>query len=219
MVDKDGSTAESPSNKRRKPNLLVDKRKAIETYFMLRSKLTANRLAPERGTLSSAAKTFDISRQQANQLYQQGKPKYDATGSFNLTPVKPIGRPRKYDPDEMRDAIRNLECGEKTSLRSIADKIGLDVATLWCYKGWGDDTDDPIIRRHSNAVNALSGITSGPRYSLNVNSILFDDRIWTQVYEVCHCQQLTSAMAISNTTSLKICKDTSIRRTFPRHHL
>ena len=52
MADSNNSYGEPPPNKKPKPNMLVNQRKELATYFILRSKVGANGLQKEYRTIS-----------------------------------------------------------------------------------------------------------------------------------------------------------------------
>jgi hypothetical protein len=98
-------------------------------------------------------------RTQLNRIWKRAKDSFEDPNikAFRASLRKKgnSGRPRLYDPDELRAAIAAVPLSQKRSLRKLSAALDLPTTTLFQYMKRGNEEDDPIIRPHSSAIKPL----------------------------------------------------------------
>jgi transposase-like protein len=157
-------------NPRRKPNLTPDEIKRVISALLVGSERDADNHHPpilRRGIFSEVAQRFGVSRSQIHRIWKRAKTNYENPNvkAFRATPQKKgnSGRPRLYDPDELRATIQEIPLSQRTSLRKLAAAVDMPTSSLFSVMKRGKvEEDDPIIRRpYSSAIKPVLGSSSG----------------------------------------------------------
>jgi hypothetical protein len=102
---------------------------------------------------------FGVSTRQLQRIWKRAKTNFanPNINAFQATPQKKgnSGRPRVYNPDNLRAAIAAVPLTQKQSLCKLAAALDMSMSTLFYLMGHGNKEDDPILCPHTSALKPL----------------------------------------------------------------
>ena len=126
-------------------------RKQIVAALLVGADWVGNEPKIANGRISSVARQFSRNPNVVCRLWKATMDNHKACGI--LSPAKKIqtGRPPKYIPEMLQEAIEQVPLEKRTSLRSLSRELGVSRSTVHRLK-MDDHHDIPIIIPHSSPL-------------------------------------------------------------------
>ena len=108
-----------------------------------------------RGTLTVVAGKFHVTRRTISKVWARIQENFQNPDilQFCASPrKKKCGRHKKWNHDEIREAVALIPLFKRRTIRDLAHALGMPKSTLWEMK---QDKDDPIIIACTSALKPL----------------------------------------------------------------
>ena len=137
------------NNNRKKKNLSADDCKRLIQGLLLASSEQDGKRRLARGAAQQFAEQFGISRVHVFRLWKKALKRHEDTGIYSVSPTKKgnSGRPAVYDRGELMEALEDLDCEERGTIRQLADRLGISVGLVHSLV-----RDHGMIFPHTNAI-------------------------------------------------------------------
>lgn len=141
---------------RHRPNLTACERKQIVSTLLFEAK-DGNLLGKLRhGAITAIANTYNVHRQTIRKIWERARENFAnaEVRAFTASPRKKgnSGRKKKWNHQEVRDAVREIPFHQKRSLRDLAVNLAIPLTSLHRMKC---DRDDPVIMPCSSNLKPL----------------------------------------------------------------
>jgi hypothetical protein len=137
---------ESPSNRKMKPNLTADGRRALVEYLLTRVEGDQQEMKLKRGALSNAASIFGVTCATVSCIWKRAM-ESKAEGSVCIDVMaRKRGRSGRKKKEIDSDLIKSIPLVNRKNVRALAAGMGLSASTI--HRA----IKDGRIKRHSNAI-------------------------------------------------------------------
>jgi hypothetical protein len=149
-------TVEPPPVRKEKRDLTSSERRNIVSTLLLSVKPGDPDMKLLRGVIQSCADAYRVNRFTIRKVWQRALANYHNPNiqAFISSPQRKgaCGRPRKWNRDDVREAVTNLALHQKRTIRSIATALEIPKSTVFRMK---EDKNDMVIMPRSIAVKPL----------------------------------------------------------------
>lgn len=143
-------------NKRKHPEFTSQQVNQVISFLVERGDLVGGVVELPRGTITDAAKYFDVDKSCISRIWKKAKANRanPDIAYFKASPQKKgrSGRPRLYDREQIGEALRDIPKSDRRTIRSIASKLGIPKSTIGRISK--DEEDDNIIA-HTNTLKPV----------------------------------------------------------------
>lgn len=138
-------------------DLTSDERKQMVSRMLTLARHGDHGVKFPRGTITAVAAEFHVCTQTLRRVWARARENnLDPTvRQYQASPRKKgrrCGRKKKWDPEAIRDAIREIPLHKRRTIRDLAEALGIPKSTLFDLK---NDKDNPVIMPHSSALRPL----------------------------------------------------------------
>jgi hypothetical protein len=137
-------------------DLTGDERKQMVSRMLSLARHGDDGVKFPRGTITAIASEFHVCTQTLRRVWARARENYSdpTVRQYQASPRKKgrCGRKKKWDPDAVREAIRDIPLFQRRTLRDLAAALGIPKSTLFDLK---NDDDNPVIMPHSSALRPL----------------------------------------------------------------
>jgi hypothetical protein len=133
---------------RHRPHLTACERKQIVSTLLFEAK-DGNLLGKLRhGAITAVANTYNVHHQTIKKIWERARENFQNPDvrAFRASPKKKhnSGRKKKWNHQEVRDAVREIPFHQKRTLRDLAAALAIPLTSLHRMKC---NRDDPVIRK------------------------------------------------------------------------
>ena len=144
-----------PPDHVRQKNLTAEQRRNIVTRLLWELKDGHRNGKFARGVLTALAEEFHVSYWTIRRVWKRAIQNFEdpTIRQLRSSPRKPknSGRKKKWNRDEVREAIKEIPLHKRRSIRALAAALGIPASTLFLMKK-GDAEDQPVIRPCTSAL-------------------------------------------------------------------
>ena len=143
-----------------------------------------------RGTLTAVALEFHVCVKTIRRVWTRAVANFEdpEVRQFCSSPLKRnCGRPKKWNHDDIREAVKLVPLFQRKSIRNLAAALGIPKSTLHLMKC---DKDDPVIIPCTSALKpALTNHHKVLRACYCISKIDPVTRLYTDFYEAVHVDE------------------------------
>ena len=137
--------------RRKKPQLSINERKQVLTCLIQHASWVQETPKLARNAIALVARKFSKHRSTIGRIWMQALKTHEREGRLTASPKRRVGRRVQYNPDDVVEAIEAVPTEKTSTLRSIAQHIGISKTTLIRLKANNKD----VIIPDTNNVKPL----------------------------------------------------------------
>jgi hypothetical protein len=175
----------------KKRNLTSEERRCIVSTLLLSVKPGDPDLILGRAVITSTAQFYDVNRKAIRGVWQRALSNFRNPNirAFISSPQKKgnCGRKKKWDCDELREAVKKIPLYQRRTNRSLAAALGIPKSTLFRLK---QDKLESVIMPVSIALKPLlSKVHKAQRVLYAVSKLNAVDRKYHDFYDSIHIDE------------------------------
>ena len=139
-------------NKKTKKELTLHERQQIVSRLLFELQVRGVDGKFSRGTLKLVAGDYHVCPRTIRRVWERARQNFEnpEVRQFRSSPrKKKCGRHRKWDPDEIREAVKLIPLFKRRTIRDLAHALAIPKSTLFRLK---NDGDEPVIMTCTSAL-------------------------------------------------------------------